>query len=464
MVPESIHAACRRAHDFRLAGHAEAAESGYRHILGLVPHYEEAALSLAFLLREQGRLGSACKVVLDYWSVAERSAGHDLKAIKFLVECGRHGDARGIVVAAVRDYPGNAALMEHAAVVTHAVGSFDEAAQLYRLALRIDPLRPGAWLRLANTHVYDEPESREALAEMDRLLAASTAGELKAALGFCKGKILDDIGRHAAACDAWRNANELVQGAARFPVQEARPAQGHGWRITPPIQTEDRAPLFIVGMPRSGTTLLSRLLARMDDIRERGELGWLPELLARTGGSPAMEVLMQARAIYLQQLFQDDGPARWYVDKNPLNYRHLAAVAGLFPEARVIFMRRSPRDVALSLWSQHFAHEGMRWSYRFEGIAAEMDRCRQALEDAQQLLGDRLRIVDYRDLVETPDPVIAELGSWLGVGESPNEPSAGEAITTASVWQARQPIYKTSLERWRRYLDYLPELSGFDPG
>lgn len=463
MIPDSIHAACGRAHDLRRTGHAKAAEVGYRQILRFVPYYEEAALSLAFMLREQGRLGSAGKVILDYWSAAERSPDHDLKAIKFLSECGRHDDARNIVEMAVRDYPGNAALMEQAAVVAHALGSFDEAARLYRLVLRIDPQRPGAWLRLANTHVYDEVESQEALAEMERLLATSTGGELRAALGFCKGKILDDIGRHAAACDAWRNANELVQGAAGFPAQKVHPVPSHRWRLAPPTQAQDRAPLFLVGMPRSGTTLLSRLLARMGDVRERGELGWLPELLARMGDSPSTDVLKQAREIYLQQLFQDDNPTRWYVDKNPLNYRHLAAVAALFPEAQVIFMHRSPRDVALSLWSQHFAHEDMRWSYRFEDIAAEMEHCLQALKDGRNLLGDRLCVVEYKDLVVRPDSVIAELGAWLGTEEHKNQPAADGAITTASVWQARQPIYLTSLERWRRYQDYLPELAGFDP-
>jgi thioredoxin-like negative regulator of GroEL len=96
MVAETIQTVCRRAHDFRSAGHLDAAESEYRRILEFEPHYEEAALSLAFMLRQQGLIGAACKVVLSYWLAAERSASHDLKAIKFLIECGRHGDAQSI--------------------------------------------------------------------------------------------------------------------------------------------------------------------------------------------------------------------------------------------------------------------------------------------------------------------------------------------------------------------------------
>ena len=179
-------------------------------------------------------------------------------------------------------------------------------------------------------------------------------------------------------------------------------------------------------------------------------------------GSPHVppSSLTAAGNFYLAQLRQDDPPTRFAIDKNPLNFRHLGLIAGMLPMARIIHCRRDPRDAALSVWSQHFAHEDMAWSYDFNTIREYARGEAELMAHWRRTLPMPIFELDYETLVADPESGIAGIRRYLGLAAkaAPAPVDAADSITTASVWQARQEVHARSVGRWQRYREFLPEL------
>ena len=329
-----------------------------------------------------------------------------------------------------------------------------------------------AWLRLAHTHKFtrgDDPDLqllREALPRTD----LGDNARLCAMFGL--GKALDDLGERAEAAKLLRAAN--AEGRARFPWDD------RGWqrfvemqlrtRVPLPLPVDDRTvPVFIVGLPRSGTTLVASQLARHPEVCNRSELNWISALAAKLGPAPSAGALTTASHVYRAQLRQDDAPVRCYIDKNPLNFRHLGLIAAMFPNARIIHCRRDVRDTALSLWGQHFAHDDMNWAYDFADIASYARGYQTLMEHWRKVLPLRVLELDYESLVSNTAANMTRLYTFLGLPAPPAAAPAGDkparsadaprdAIATASVWQARQAVYASSVARWRGYAEFVPEI------
>ena len=223
-------------------------------------------------------------------------------------------------------------------------------------------------------------------------------------------------------------------------------------------------PVFVVGLPRTGTTLVEKMLARHPQVRARGEMDWLPfldfELTAKQRrNDPA--ALRHVASTYMAHLRQDDAPARWYIDKNPHNFRSLDLIASLFPHARIVHCVRNRRDTAVSIWSQLFAHRDVDYAYDLRDIAVFGQGHDRLMAHWRRSLELPVFELKYERLVEQPESMLRQLGDFLGLpnhtGEGP-EREAGSGIATASVWQARQPIHRGSVGRWHEFAPYLPEL------
>jgi hypothetical protein len=219
-------------------------------------------------------------------------------------------------------------------------------------------------------------------------------------------------------------------------------------------------------MPRSGTTLLAERLSRYPGVCNRGELPWIANLAERPAlaGTPGRASLQEAAAIYAAQSRQDDsGDARWFIDKQPLNFRYLDLMLSMFPQARIIHCRRNARDTALSLWMQCFLEEVQGYSYDFDDIATVMQDCDRLMAHWGERFPAAIRSVYYEQLVTTPQDVIASLAAWIGLEapavDAPDDGAArSDAISTASLWQARQPVNTRSVGRWKDYAPHVPEL------
>lgn len=452
----------------RLSGHVREAEQMFREVIAAEPSHADAPLALAFMLREQGRLDAACEIVLALWKRHQRTRMGDIRTLRFLQECQRYAVAEEISQAVLDAYPRDAELLAMTGEISLVLGRFGSARRRLRLSVELNPAIASAWLRLAHTHKFsraDDPDL-QLLREGQQRTDLGENAQLCAAFGL--GKALDDLGERGEAAKVLRAAN--AQSRARFPWD------GRGWqrfvemqmraRVPLPLPVDERTvPVFVVGLPRSGTTLVASQLGRHPDVCNRSELNWISALAAQLGPAPPPGALGTAAHLYRMQLRQDDTPARCYVDKNPLNFRHLGHIAAMFPNARIIHCRRDLRDTGLSLWSQHFAHDDMNWAYDFADIAAYARGYQALMEHWRKVLPLRILELDYESLVANTAPSMSRLFTFLGLQAPPavaaaEKPAreARDGIATASVWQARQGVYATSVARWKAYAPLLPEI------
>lgn len=385
-----------------------------------------------------------------------------MATLNLLCENQGHAIASSIVPAVVESNHSDGNALALAGEIELLLGHFDQAAGYLRRAVEIDPSSAASWLRLAQTHRLenrDDPDYGLLSAAHQK---ATLPEPTRSAIGFALAKAESDLGDSAAAVKLLRAAN----AAERHRMAWNRDAWSDFARNEAqamPLLGNDQAvpftPVFIVGMPRSGTTLTAELLSRHSAVHNRGELNWIGSIAGRIGPAPDRAALRLAGQMIATQLQRDDAPAQVYLDKNPLNFRHLRLIAALFPQARIIHCRRGRRDTALSIWSQHFEHADLAWSYDFGDIAAFETGYRQMMATAPRFNLPTFDL-DYADLVGDTQKTLAKLHRFLGLPAQTGDAARREetAIATASVWQARQPVHRDSLDRWKQYAELLPEL------
>ena len=449
--------------ELRMAGRFAEAESEFRGVLAREPGHRDATYSLAFMLREQGRTGAAAQAVAAWWHKAQPDADDSLRAIGFLAECFAHGIAFDVAVAASQRWPNDARIAARAGDQALVLGRFDEAQTFLRTALALDPNQSASWLRLSHARRFtdaadtDIADFRRA-ADNERLTPIT-----RICAGFALGKALDDIGDAEHAAAALRAANALTRASVAWDAASWSSFVEHRLREKIPVASPASTfePIFVIGMPRTGTTLVSTLLDRLDGVCDRGELNWVPAIYAQLRDLNRLDDAQALRAcadLIQTHMRRDDTPARFYVDKNPLNFAYVDFIVAMFPRARFVYCRRDVRDTTLSIWSQHFGHEGLAFAYDFASIAQVEKDHRRLMQQWRERFADRILDIDYETVVADRDAQLRRLAAFIGVPAKPDA-SVSHAVTTASVWQARQPVYSRSIGRWKSYAPYLPELA-----
>lgn len=447
------------------------AESLLRGLAARAPAREDVAILLAEVLRGQGRLGAAAAAMLALAQASGFEAGVALRAAAFARGCDRHTLAAQICEGALARGTRTSELLVVAGHIARESGDFETARAHYLAALNagVDLDRQNVLGALANTKRYSDP------ADPDRTLCElhfrnpASAPRARASSGYALAKILDDLGDWRGAVTVLREANRLARATRpwaadawhRFVAQRqqeavaARPTSAH----------PDFVPVFIVGVPRSGTTLVATHFARATGARDRGELRALRFIAGRLregGHLGDVAAVAEAAALYRMLAQQDDERACAYIDQDPLDFRWLDIAAGMLPSARIIHVRRDPRDTALSLWSQDFAHPDMAFANDFADIAEFMHGHDRLMAHWKQKLHMPIHELDYEALVADPGGAVAKLAASVGLPAVRAHAPDDAPVTSASVWQARQPVYATSVGRWRHYAPFVPELELFD--
>ncbi|MBK5969058.1 MULTISPECIES: tetratricopeptide repeat protein [Thiorhodovibrio] len=358
-------------------------------------------------------------------------------------------------------------------------GRFAEAERHYREALRRDPNKVEAWAGLVKLRRMT-PEDGEWLRRAEELLGGELAVVSEIELRFAMGKFCNDVGDYQQAFAYYQSANarkraqlppynrEAEARLAERLIRLHRPEQLNAVR---PGASDSRRAVFIIGMPRSGTSLTEQMLASHPEVLGAGELGYWREAAnahpaAFQDGAYSDALLRQLAEGYLQELAfraRARPNARYVIDKMPGNVWHLGLIAAVFPHARFVHVTRDPRDTCLSIYCQNFDQthlyasdlEDLAWHYR---LYHRLMTHWHAVLPARRLLA-----VPYEGLVDDPEGWARRLLAFLELPWDARvlaHEQTERRVGTASNWQARQPIYKTSKERWRRYGDCLEPLMG----
>ncbi|HET7560925.1 MAG TPA: sulfotransferase [Rhodanobacteraceae bacterium] len=432
------------------------------------PAHEDVATLLAKVLQSRGRLGAAANVLLAACRASGFEPAMSLRCARFAQQCDRHAVAAQICEGALAVGSSDPQLLALAGNVARETGDFETARARYLAALEagIDLDRHHVLGALANTRRYVDPADAEIARFEHHFADPRYSPRSRASAGFALAKARNDLADYRAAAQTLREANAMVHAA--WPWDRT------AWQSFVAARVQERiaagaavadcsfVPVFIVGLPRTGTTLTATLLARASGARDRGELRalrYIAEQLIRGGHLASPAAVAEGANLYRMLAVQDDEPATWYLDQDPLNFRWLHIAAAMFPQARVIHLRRDRRDTALSLWSQDFAHPDLAFAYAFDDMRAYMAGHDALMDHWKQSLSLQIFELDYETLVTQTEPTLARLREFIGAPDTtPDVAQDAAPVQSSSVWQARQPVYASSVGRWRNYVPYVPEL------
>lgn len=417
--PQSVELRRALAGLYRQTQRDGEAERLLREVLAQDAGDEAAAFTLAEILCDCGRMSGAAAAIRGWFENGRHDANLAIRAIELLDDCRRQADAAAIAETAIAQNPHDARLRAYAGMLEVQTGEFARAREhyLYALAHSAQACEWNAPHGLSSAQRYASAAHPDFALFRDCLARTDLSDRARSNLLFACGKAHDDIGDYLQAARYWREANAIAQTQTLWSRKNWKRATESRLAARPLAQRLDApewTPVFIVGMPRSGTTLVAELLARHPLVCNRGELPGLANLAAQPtlAGNPSRALLERAAATYAGQLLQDDASdARWFVDKQPLNFRYVDLMLVLWPNAKILYCRRKARDNALSLWSQSFLEEVQGYSCDFGDIALVMRDAERLMAHWRKVHADAIREVHYEQLATDSENVVADLAA-----------------------------------------------------
>ncbi len=379
--------------------------------------------------------------------------------------------------------PGNASNLSSLATAYHILGRSEEAAQVQRRAIELAPEDfRGYWLlgQMRKAMAGDNQVAffKSALAQSEGKLQA------RVCLNFALAKQYEELEEFDAAF------NHLQQGSAAVlehsPYDPVRDRQFHEEVVKAFDQDfcsrqvvghEDPAPLFIIGMPRTGTTLLEQILTTYDEIDTAGELHHFPHLLNQACGrlNPGADITaiyqrpgeLDWRALgeaYVSAARLHVGDSAHFIDKYPLNFSMVGPILKALPNARIINLQRNPMDTCFSNYKLLYRLGTALHSYDLLTMAEYYFRYRDMLAHWHNCYPGQILDVSYESLVTEAELTTQKVAVFLGLDwrlQCLDFYKAGGAVATASTTQVRKPINTGSLHKWRKFERHLNPLKAF---
>ena len=463
-----------RAGAMRALGKLDESDALAKRAIAADPTNLEAAIFLACNYRERGQLRAAAIVLRDYCqgAITRNEADNLLAALRFLSESVEIDIAAELCEAAIRSGLDDPRLIAESGKLALQLGEFELARTRYKdVLVKMDrPHEMFAAQAISQTKKFSDPDDPDAALVFSALDTHGLSPTARASALFGCAKIYDDQGNFQAAAAALHEANQIIHAERGWDEGE--------WsaRLERALHPElprnelsidfDFVPVFVIGMPRSGTTLTAELLQKHSQVRSRGELNFMRQLDDYVLSAPPQsrqDAVRHAAEIYATHLLRDDERSRFYIDKNPMNFLLLDLIFASFPSAKVICCTRGRGDVALSLWFQFFASPLTNFCYNLGDIKQIMD----GYDRVMQFWRSREVIYEtsYERLVSDPQVEASRMFNFIGAPDPCGLSSSGKdkrhVISTASIWQARQPVYASSVAKYKKYVEWIPELKMF---
>ncbi len=455
-------------------GRNKDAENLLRRALELAPEFMAARSNLATVLYRQNKPVEALAELDTLQSLDPGNAGNaNLKAAAH-GRLGDYGEALDLYEQILASHPKQPKVWMSYGHVLKTVGRLDDCIAAYRRSLAVAPTLGETWWSLANLKTVKF--SDEDIADMeDALNAAALKAEDRFHLHFALGKAFEDRKQADKAFHHYENGNRLRGTEMDYDPAETTAHVERARSVFTPAMVAERAgqgceapdPIFIVGMPRAGSTLIEQILASHSMVEGTSELADIPALAARIGsreGGLASVSADEAKVLgqeYLDRTrVQRKSDKPHFIDKLPNNWMHVGFINLILPGAKIIDARRNPMDCCFSNFKQHFAR-GQGFSYDLAHMGQYYRDYTDLMAHFDVALPGRVHRVIHEHLIEDTDNQIKAMLDYLGL---PFEEAClrfwetDRAVRTPSSEQVRRPINRDGVDIWRDYEAWLGPL------
>ena len=509
--PESVEPRYFLGNLLREAGRLEEALNAYCSVLDIQPDHFETLNNLGALFSHVGRTAEAIGLferalrqcpgsteLLSNLGDAYLKLGRPDRAVEVfrqvvalnpdladaygrlcraLLNCGRIEEALGANAKACALKPDDVELAAQRAHLLEVKGADAEALALLEPLLESHPdVVAQIFFDLSGRLGRREEAAGLLLRQLER---PRVPADLASKLHFRLGRYYDEVRDYGLAFEHFRQANNLCEFPFDFEAAErtvdsiiASYTTGRAAKMAR-ATNQSQLPLFIVGMPRSGTTLVEQILAAHSEVYGGGELTGISEVAAglsarlQGAGYPdfvprlTTQLLNEQADRYLGMLRQIATSALRVTDKMPHNFLHLGLLRQMFPAARIIHCVRNPLDTCLSCYFSNFGNDMHGYAYNLESLGRYYVQYTRLMEHWHNLFGDGIYKISYRDLVNRQESTSRELLAYCGLNWEEcclAFHRSGHIAYTLSYDQVRQPIYTRSLDRWKNYERFLAGL------
>jgi tetratricopeptide (TPR) repeat protein len=460
---------------FEKLGNISGAIVAYDHATQLLPSLTEAWFRAGALVCELGHRDEAIGCFRRASATGGKTSFGRLGKARALLTENRGQEAEQVLRKTLALDPKNAMAHDLLGNLLSEIGRFDEARECFEHAIANAPLLAGCYYDLVRCRrVTTEDGLRQRMETALTTPGLDAAQRLRVHLAI--GKAADDLGdyafamKHFDAADAVRRSAAPFDSAA-FAVEIDRLIT----RCTPELMARapelgcgDATPVLIIGMPRSGTTLVEQIVSMHPEVGAGDELhfwnergaAWHRSTEGKDAAGNEKHFLAKAAQDYLSVL-RTIAPTARVTDKMPFNFLWAGLIHLTFPRAIIIHCRRAAVDTALSIHQTHF-HPGLAFPTGGEELVEYFRSYQRIVSHWRNVLPpDRFIDVDYEELTSAPEAVIRRIIAACGLAwdDACLRPESNpRAVKTPSKWQTRQPIYRTSVARWRRYEPWLGPL------
>jgi tetratricopeptide (TPR) repeat protein len=452
-------------------------------LLVLAPDYHAARYDYAITLLRRHKHVRALQEIARLRALEPKNRVYRTTGAAVAMGLGQYGRALALYQELQGEDPRDPELQLSVAHALKTLGRTSDAVVAYRAAAAVKADYGEAYWSLANLKTYRFTDG-----ELARMRGAEAAPAVGLAdryhLCFAIGKGLEDRGEYAESFDYYRRGNELKDSELRYRPEVIETNA----RMQSSVCTREffaaragsgcpsAAPIFIVGLPRSGSTLLEQILASHTQVEGTTELADVPRMVQELQGRehndiqpryPGVLAELQAKDFarlgeqYLADtLIYRTGGRPFFIDKNPNNFRHLGLIQLILPNARIIDARRRPMACCFGNYKQLFA-VGQRFTYSLEHIAHYYRCYVQLMSHWEAVLSGRILRVQYEDVVHDLEGNVRRILGFCGLEFEPaclRFHETERSVNTASSEQVRQPIYREGLEQWRNFEPWLGPL------
>jgi tetratricopeptide (TPR) repeat protein len=451
--------------------------------LELAPSFAPARHNYAVVLHRQSRSTEALAEVERLLAVDARNPGYRNLYAAILARIGEYERAIDVYRGVLAEYPNQAKAWMSFGHALKTAGQQDASIDAYRRCIALAAGLGEAWWSLANlkTFRFSADELATMRAQLER---TDLKTEDRFHFHFAIGKALEDAGAYAESFQHYAEGNRLRRSVIRYDAAETT---AHVRRSKALFTAEFFAarsgygsaapdPIFIVGLPRSGSTLLEQILASHSQVEGTAELPDI-SLIARllsgktdpgqpSGYPEALAELNEEACRKLGELYlertriQRKTAAPFFIDKMPNNFTHAGLIHLILPRSRIVDARRHPVGCGLSVFKQHFAR-GQNFAYSLEEIGRYYRDYVELMAHFDAVLPGRVHRVSYETLIEAPEREVRRLLDYCGLPFDErclrfyeNE----RAVRTPSAEQVRQPLYRDGIEQWHKYDAWLGPL------